>query len=61
MQIKPLPEKELSDRIRNIDKIVSEFRSFEDVIEYILALEELENRFYDPLGVLTAVEEFLNE
>lgn len=48
---KPLSQKEILSRIENIDNIVSGFKSFDDVLNYIIAIDEEENWFYDPSGI----------
>ena len=47
----PLSQEEILSRIENIDNIVSGFKSFDDVIAYIILMDEEENRFYDPSGI----------
>ncbi len=48
---KPLSQEEILSRIENIDNIISGFKSFDDVIAYIILMDEEENRFYDPSGI----------
>jgi len=48
---KPLSQEEILSRIENIDNIVSGFKSFDDVLDYIITMDEEENRFNDPSGI----------
>lgn len=57
---RPLSETELLSRINNINEIVAKCESFNDVIDYIIAMDEQENRFYDPTGMQSELESILN-
>ena len=52
---KPLSQGEIINRMEHVDNIVSEFKTFDDAVEYILAMDEEENRFFDPSGLLKEV------
>ena len=56
---KPLSREEIVSREENIDNIVSDFESFDDVIDYIIQMDEEENRFYDPIGMQSELENLL--
>ena len=58
---KPLLKEELSFRIENIESISSNFSSFDDVIDYIIEMDEEENRFADPTGLQSELESILND
>lgn len=63
---KPISKKELLSRINDIDNIISKFRNFEDVINYIVEMDEEENRFYDftpshPLQIMHELNDLLEE
>ena len=57
----PLSEEEIKERLENIDEIISSFNSFDDVIQYILAIDEQENRFFDPTGLKVELNNALQE
>lgn len=57
---RPLSETELLSRINNIDEIVVKCESFNDVMDYIITMDEHENRFYDPTGMQSELESILN-
>ncbi|OIO73904.1 MAG: hypothetical protein AUJ85_06900 [Elusimicrobia bacterium CG1_02_37_114] len=48
---KPLSEMELLSRISSADDIIARFKSFNDVVDYVIKIDEEENRFYDPTGM----------
>lgn len=48
---KPLSQEEILSRMENTANIVSGFKSFDDVLNYVIAMDEEENRFYDPTGM----------
>ena len=49
--MKPLPKEELLSRIERIDSIVATFKSFDDVVQYIISLDREEGAFHDPSGM----------
>jgi hypothetical protein len=56
---KPLSQEEILSRIENASNIVSDFRSFDDVVNYVIAMDEEENRFYDPTGIQDELNDLL--
>lgn len=56
---KPLSEAELLSQIANVDNIMTKFRSFDDVIDYIIEIDEKENRFHDPTGMQSELDDLL--
>lgn len=44
---RPLSKKEINTRMENIEKITECFTSFDDVVDYIIKMDEEENRFID--------------
>ena len=56
---KPLSKEEILSRMENIDKIVSNFKTFDDVVDYIIEMDEEENRFYDPTGMQSELDNLL--
>jgi hypothetical protein len=56
---KPLSKEEILSRIENMDNIVSNFKSFDDVVDYIIQIDEEENRFYDPTGMQSELDNLL--
>ena len=56
---KPLSKEEILSRIENIDKIVSKFKTFDNVVDYIIKMDEEENRFYDPTGIQSELNNLL--
>ena len=57
--VKPLSEQEIHALMENLDKIISKFKTFEDVIEYIICIDEKENRFHDISGMQANLENLL--
>jgi len=57
--VKPLSEQEIYSLIENLDKIISKFKTFEDVIKYIIEIDEKENRFHDGTGLHSKLSELL--
>jgi len=57
--VKPLSKQQIFSIIENLDKIISNFRSFEDVVEYIVSIDEMENRFYDITGMQAKLSKLL--
>src|SRR5208337_1457863 len=51
----PLSEEEILSLIKNIDTICVDFKSFSDVIEFIISIERKEGTFSDPSGILDEV------
>lgn len=56
---KPLTQNQIEERISNINQIIAECNSFDDIIDYILKIDEEENRFYDPSGLQAELENIL--
>lgn len=56
---KPLSPEEIFSRMENINNIISGFKSFDDVLDYIIAIDEEENRFYDPAGIFDRLNNLL--
>jgi hypothetical protein len=56
---KPLSQQKILSLIENLDKTVLNFETFEDVIGYIINIDEKENRFYDLTGATTAISKML--
>lgn len=58
---RPLSQQEIFSLIENIDNVISNFRTFKDVVEYIINLDEKENRFDGPIGAITEVTKTLED
>lgn len=56
---KPLSKQQIFSIIENLDKIISNFKTFEDVVEYIVSIEEMENRFHDITGMQAKLSKLL--
>ncbi|MCK4401794.1 hypothetical protein KAW08_05785 [bacterium] len=56
---KPLLQEEIRSRMKNIDNIVSNFKSFNDVVDYVVKMDEEENRFCDPSGMQSELDDLL--
>lgn len=56
---KPLSKEQIFSIIENLDKVISNFKTFEDVVEYIVSLEEKENRFHDIAGMQATLSKLL--
>ena len=56
---KPLSQEEIRSRMKNIDNIISNFKSFDDVVDYIIKMDEEENRFYDLSGIQSKLDNLL--
>lgn len=58
---KPLSKQQIFSIIENLDKIISNFETFEDVIEYIISIDEMEDRFHDITGMQTKLSKLLEK
>lgn len=47
----PLSQNEIDSIINNIDLIISQFNYFEEVVEYLIQIDEKEGWFNDPSGL----------
>ncbi len=50
---------EIKKDIENIDSIVKNFESFEDVVLYIIEMDEKEHAFFDPTGLKDDINKIL--
>lgn len=57
----PLSRNEINDIINQAATILKNFKSFDDVVKYLLDIDYKENRFYDPSGVLNELNRILDK
>lgn len=57
----PLSQEEILLRIDNISSIMANFKAFEDVVDYVLKMDEEEGAFSDPTGISNELNEILND
>lgn len=58
---KPLTKEQVMSRAEKIEETVAGFKTFDDVIKYILEMDKLENRFYDPSGLSAELNRILED
>jgi hypothetical protein len=52
----PLPKEDLLSMANNVDNICAKFKSWDDVVEYIVSMERDEGTFLDPSGILNELD-----
>lgn len=57
----PMSREEINKIIATLDEHISQFKTFEDVIRFILKLDYEENRFYDTAGIIEKINSELLE
>jgi len=55
----PLSRIEINNIINSAEVIVQDLKSFDDVVKYIIDIDNKENRFYDPSGLLADLNNIL--
>lgn len=56
---KPLSKQQIFSIIEKLDNIISNFKTFEDVVEYIISIDQMENRFHDITGMQAKLSKLL--
>ena len=59
--VKPMSSEKILELMNDVRDIAARFKSFDEVVDYIVSLDESENRYHDISGIFAEVEALLNE